>query len=364
MKKYAIYFLMVSMSVWLCACSSAGSAGQNNAQKEEASSAESAEKTSEENGSTENGSTEEQAEVVLPPDNYPTKNIEFIVPAAAGATLDLLVRGLNDSGLDLGKPIAITNMAGASQTLGLAEVAARKADGYTLTCAGAAGTLVQPLLLDLTYSMEDFRYLSMLNGPVPNAVAVSATSGYQSWEELRKKMEAGETLYYTSANTGSVGHVAALKMMSQISAPSTTYVSYNGSAEAAAALLSGDVDFLINDVDLMMEREKEGQFKCLLTLSDERSPFAPEVPAAKEVGIEGMGNFVGTTYIMIDAETPEEIVKYVKQQIDAAVGSEKYAEFMKSINKAPTPVVTEKELTDILYKAREAYREVVGQIGQ
>lgn len=305
------------------------------------------------------GETFGENETILAPKGYPGKTIEFVVPAAAGATLDILVRGLDESGLDLGKPLAITNMAGASQTLGLAEVASRNADGYTLTCSGAAGTLIQPLLLDLSYTMENFRYISMLNAPVPNSVAVSASSGIQSWEELEAKLKAGETLYYTSANTGSVGHIAALEMINQIGATAATYVSYNGSAEATTALLSGDVDFMINDVDLVMEREAEGQFKCLLTLDKERSSFAPDVPAATEYGIEGMENFMGMTWIMVSADTPDDIVEYIKQQLDLAVGSEEFIEFLASINKEPTPVVTEQELTDMLYAAREAYQEVV-----
>lgn len=315
---------------------------------------------------TEKGSAEQDGETdaILPPEGYPEKNIEFVVPAAAGATLDLLTRGLNDSGLDLGKPLAITNMAGASQTLGLAEVASRKADGYTLTCSGAAGTLVQPLLLDLSYSMEDFRYISMLNAPVPNSVAVAADSPYESWDDIAEALKAGETLHYTSANTGSVGHMAALELMRQINADSAVYVSYNGAAEATAALLSGDVEFFINDVDLIMERVKEGQFRCLMTLDKERSQFAPDVPAASEYGIEGMESFMGMTWIMIDAETSDDIVAYVKQQLDMAVGSEAFAGFLKSLNKEPTPVVSEQELTDMLYQAREAYRQVVESMNQ
>ena len=360
MKKVIVCFVMAAIvSAGVAACSKPDTSGGNSTEK--AVVAETQGETETKAGATEQGG---ERDLLLPPEGYPEKNIEFVVPAAAGATLDLLTRGLNDSGLDLGKPLAITNMAGASQTLGLAEVASRKADGYTLTCSGAAGTLVQPLLLDLSYSMEDFRYISMLNAPVPNSVAVAADSQYQTWDDIAEALKAGETLHYTSANTGSVGHMAALELMSQMNAESAVYVSYNGAAEATAALLSGDVEFFINDVDLVMERVKEGQFRCLLTLDKERSPFAPEVPAAAEYGMVGLESFMGMTWIMIDAETPDDIVAYVKQQLDLAVGSEAFAGFLKSLNKEPTPVVSEQELTDMLYQAREAYRQVVEKMNQ
>lgn len=196
---------------------------------------------------------------------------------------------------------------------------------------------MQPLLLDLSYSMEDFRYISMLNAPVPNSVAVAAGSRYESWDDIVEALKSGETIHYTSANTGSVGHIAALELISQIDADSAVYVSYNGAAEATAALLSGDVDFFVNDVDLVMERVKEGQFHCLLTLDKERSQFAPDVPASSEYGIEGMENFMGMTWIMVDADTPDEIVSYIKQKLDMAVGSEAFVQFLKSLNKEPDP---------------------------
>ena len=360
MKKIITWFVMAGIiSASVMACSKSDVSGGNTTEKAVA-----AETQEDVKAAEEPAAQGEPAGLLLPPEGYPEKNIEFVVPAAAGATLDLLTRGLNDSGLDLGKPLAITNMAGASQTLGLAEVASRKADGYTLTCSGAAGTLVQPLLLDLSYAMEDFRYISMLNAPVPNSVAVAADSRYESWDDIVEALKAGETVHYTCANTGSVGHMAALELMSQINADSAVYVSYNGAAEATAALLSGDVEFFINDVDLVMERVKEGQFRCLLTLDKERSQFAPDVPACSEYGIEGMESFMGMTWIMIDADTPDEIVAYVKQQLDMAVGSDAFAQFLNSLNKEPTPVVSEQELTDMLYQAREAYRRVVEKMNQ
>jgi len=55
---------------------------------------------------------------------------------------------------------------------------------------------------------------------------------------------------------------------------------------------------------------------------------------------------------------------WVKQQLDAAVGSEEFKEFLRGINKEPTPVVSEEELTTMLYEARDAYKEVIAKMEQ
>ena len=295
-------------------------------------------------------------------ESYPRKTVNFVVPAAAGATMDILVRGLDES-LDLGQPLAISNMAGASQTLGIAEVASRPADGYTLTCSGAAGTLIQPLLLDLTYDFDDFRYISLLNDAIPNAIGVSVSSPYYSWDDIQAVLDAGETVHFTSPNTGSVGHLAALNLISQIgSGEHASYVSYNGSAEADTAVMSGDVDFIVNDVDLIMDRVDNGQYRCIMVLADERSELAPDVPCALELGINGMSNFMGMTWIMVNADTPDEIVSYIKAKLDEAIGSETFTEFLATMNKQPTRVLPEEEITEILRNAQEAYKSVIDSL--
>lgn len=296
--------------------------------------------------------------------DYPTKAVNFVVPAGPGATMDILVRGL-DKALDLGQPLAISNMGGASQTLGLAEVASRKADGYTLTSSGAAGTLIQPLILDLSYSMEDFRYLSLLNDAIPNAIGASAKSQYKSWADVTAALKAGKKVRYTSPNTGSVGHMAALSLFSKCEGnENAVYVSYNGSAEADNAIINGDVDIIVNDVDLIMDRANQGQYRCLLVLNKERSEVAPEVPCSAEVGIAGLENFMGMTWIMVKADTPEEIVTYIKAKLDEAIASQSYIDFLATINKKPVRVLSEKELTEMLYNSREAYRSVISNMSK
>ena len=97
-------------------------------------------------------------------------------------------------------------------------------------------------------------------------------------------------------------------------------------------------------------------------MADERSELAPDVPCALELGINGMSNFMGMTWIMVNADTPDEIVSYIKAKLDEAIGSETFTEFLATMNKQPTRVLPEEEITEILRNAQEAYKSVIDSL--
>ena len=70
---------------------------------------------------------------------WPEKNITIIVPYPAGGSTDLTIRTLAEAlKTDLGKNIIVLNKAGGGGSVGAAECAIAKPDGYTFTVANAA----------------------------------------------------------------------------------------------------------------------------------------------------------------------------------------------------------------------------------
>ena len=66
--------------------------------------------------------------------DYPSKNIEFIVPWSAGGGADNVVRALQPS-LEkaLGATIVVRNLSGGGGAVGFSRAVASKPDGYTVT---------------------------------------------------------------------------------------------------------------------------------------------------------------------------------------------------------------------------------------
>ena len=64
---------------------------------------------------------------------YPEKPIRMIVPWAAGGSTDVTARALaRGAEAQLGQPIMIVNVPGASTTIGMAQLNRAAPDGYTI----------------------------------------------------------------------------------------------------------------------------------------------------------------------------------------------------------------------------------------
>jgi len=292
------------------------------------------------------------------PESYPSKTIEFIVPANAGASLDLYTRAFNEA-LDLGTPLQITNMAGGSQTIGMMELANRKGDGYSMGIVAFAGGIIQPQLVDVTYDLNSFRPVAMASGPNCYSVCTAADSKVQDYDALIELMNSGEKIYWTAPNAGSPAHLAGLYMLKELGITNCEFVSYNGAAEALTAPLSGDVAFLITDDSVVAAREADKQVTGIVTLSDGRSELLPNVIGIDEKGISGMGAFDGISWVVVPADTPDEIYNWIKQQIDKAVTSDEYQNFLTQNHYLKMQTYTEQELKDMIQNAYDTISKVI-----
>lgn len=315
--------------------------------------------------SASSGSADTSSEPALgeKPADYPTENITWIVPAAAGAAIDLPTRALIES-LDLGANIVVENIAGASQTIGTAEAKNRDADGYTLLTAANGGMLLQPSLVDLTYdTFKDFRHIAMIASPDPMAIAVSADSDISSIEDLLGKLEQGERVTWSFSNSGGVGHLAGLDLMSQKGYSSAEFVPFNGSAEVITALLGNHIDFIILDASVIAQRVSQGQVKALAVLADEELATLPGVPAIADYGVENMGAYVGFKWLAVRADTPDEIVEYLKAQVNEATQTEEFQQYLTDNFFAPLDVYTEEEVTEMITSSFNSCGEMLTQLG-
>src|SRR4030043_1075143 len=67
---------------------------------------------------------------------FPVKEVQIIIPWAAGGATDLIFRALGaTTGKYLGKAVVVVNRPGGGGAVGYTEGAQAKPDGYTLTSA-------------------------------------------------------------------------------------------------------------------------------------------------------------------------------------------------------------------------------------
>lgn len=306
------------------------------------------------------GSTEEPT--VSQPEGYPKKTISWIVPAAAGATIDLPTRALTDI-LDLGGTIVVENIAGASQTLGAAEAANRGGDGYTLLTGANAWGLIQPSMNKVAYSVDDFRHLCFISGFVHDVLVVPADSSIQTVEDWIAYITSGDRFTYGIPATGGHGHLALTTALNQLGGSTGACTPYANAGENIAALLGGMVEFGVLDSTDAAPRVEAGELRAIAILSDEQSDLLPDVPAITDYGVTDIGGFKGLLWVAVHKDTPDEIVEWIKLKLDEAINSDEYQQYLADSGRGTLPGYTEEEVTAYLADAAAAYKEVLKSLG-
>lgn len=217
-------------------------------------------------------------------ENYPNQNIEFIVPYSAGGGTDALMRLLTAAmEEDLGKSIIVNNQGGNLGQVGLTELSAKKADGYTI---GALSNLDHILVLltgeNVEYGYDDFEYIGAIN-TTANVIIASKESGIKSLDDLinSAKEDPGKLTVSISGKT----HIAEVALFEKGTDTKLTTVMQSSGGDSLNALLGGHVDLAV--LDKKFVDQVEGQdCPTLAILSDERSPAVSEVPTLKELGYD------------------------------------------------------------------------------
>lgn len=298
-------------------------------------------------------------------EGYPAKDIHWIVPAAAGAALDLPTRVLADK-LDLGKNVVVENIAGGSQTIGTAEAAARAADGYTLLTMANACLFTQPLMMKLTYEVADFRMLAMLAPFVQGGVVVRADSPIKNVDDWLTLVNSGKRYSYGVTNAGGFGHMSIASTLNQLghaNDPNGVMVVYNGSANNIAALMSGEPDFIIADATDVVSKVASGELRMIVILHDEVCPLFPNAPIISDYGVKDMGTFVGMKFIAARADTPNEIVEWLKQKLNQAIQQKDYQDYLIKMGFGPVREYSEDQLNNIVNTAIKDYGDVMKATG-
>src|SRR5574337_1233203 len=108
---------------------------------------------------------------------WPERPITIVVPAAAGGTTDIAARVLAEKmGKDLGTAIVVENKGGGGGSIGTAQVARAKPDGYTLLMGNIGPVAITfSLYKQLSDKPTDLRGITNVIS-VPNILVVHQDS--------------------------------------------------------------------------------------------------------------------------------------------------------------------------------------------
>lgn len=222
------------------------------------------------------------AATALAQTDWPNRPVRIIIPYAAGASTDSLVRGIAEKlQASLNQPFVVENRGGAAGALGTEMAAKSPPDGYTILMTPQAPIVTLPHLRKMSYEpLGDFIHVGRLGESIAG-IAVHPSVGAKTLAEfiaLAKKNPGKFT--FVSAGVGTVNHLRGemLKLQAGID---LLHIPYKGTGEALADLLAGNVSLMFESS--VFPHVKQGKL-VLLAMLDERNPEFPDVLTMKEAG--------------------------------------------------------------------------------
>lgn len=258
-------------------------------------------------------------------DDFPSEQIEMIIPWAAGGGTDVMSRQLATLAEDTcGTRFVVSNQTGAAGATGHQAIADADPDGYTIGTLTTEAAILSHLGTG-DFTPEDFTGLTQLAAN-PALLAVDAGSPYESFDDLAQALEAGEVVRAATNGRGGTWDMAARGLGQELGAHFTEYVPFNGAAEMIPAVLGGQVEALSPSAGEVLQQIQGGDLRGLAIMADERLADLPEVPTLSELGVDWtMGSWIG---VAAPAGTPENRVAILDECLNEAVESEEFQSFM------------------------------------
>jgi tripartite-type tricarboxylate transporter receptor subunit TctC len=255
-------------------------------------------------------------------DAYPSKPIQIIVPYTPGGNTDLLARVIAQKLTDLwGKPVIIDNRPGAGGTIGIAQVAKSKADGYTLALGSFGNILVaNSLYKGLSYEpLKDLVPIILLSTP-PTVLVVPAKFPVKDVKSLiNYAKENPDAVHYSSSGNGTSNHLFG-ELFAGNAKIKMSHVPYKGSSPAINDLIAGVTQLNFAPFPLVLQHIQTGGLKALAVSGPGRSSLLPNIPTVTESGLTGyVAN--GWFALMTPKETPKDTVMHLNATINQILQS-------------------------------------------
>jgi len=294
-------------------------------------------------------------------ENYPERQVSFIVPFAPAGGTDILTRLLAQKlEARLGKSFLVENRPGAGTILATNYLAKSPPDGYTIMMAVSSLAADVTLYKSLPYDPgKDFTLVALI-ARVPFVLVVSPSLPVNNVEDLIK-LAKQRTLGYGSGGVGAFHHLAAA-LFSSMTGIKMTHVPYRGTAPALNDLMAGYIQVMFTDYGPAAPLISSGKLRALAVTT--KKPFAmlPEVPPLADAGVPGF-DAAAWQGVIAPSQTPPVIVAKLNGELNAAVAMNDVRTRMRDIGMLPVGTGSPEELAQFFQSEIVRWGKVVQDAG-
>jgi tripartite-type tricarboxylate transporter receptor subunit TctC len=218
---------------------------------------------------------------------WPTRPIRLIVPYGPGGSADQVARLYGERlGAALGQQVIVEDKPGASGGVGAQMVAAAAPDGYTLLLSPTAVMAITPSVRKVPYNPDDLLAVCRLSTPILS-VTITNVLGARTWQEFvaLAKQNPGK-YWYGSSGLGTITHLTG-EVLTRAAGIQMQHSPYKTIVDATGDVFDGRIQMVFDPS--FVAYGKAGKVRVVLTDGPARLADLPEVPTAREVGLDLKG---------------------------------------------------------------------------
>ncbi|BAS27830.1 bug family protein [Limnochorda pilosa] len=291
---------------------------------------------------------------------YPERAVTYIIAFNPGGQSDVEARRQQPYlEKTLGVSVQVQYKVGGGGSVGWAELAHARPDGYTIAGINMPHIVLQPLQRgDAGYETDQLRPVAWFQN-TPIGLAVLRSSPFQTLEDV---------IAYAKENPGALtvggsgtfsGHHLATTQLEKLAGIHVTYVPFTGAAPQVAAFLGGHVAAAMgNSDDLVQHRDR---IRVLAIGSEQRFEALPDVPTFRELGFEMTPSI--DRGVAVPAGTPDEVVRTLEEAFLEIVRTPEVRRQMVEQGFAPLEMGAD-EAQAYVDRRKQEYMELLRNLGQ
>jgi tripartite-type tricarboxylate transporter receptor subunit TctC len=265
---------------------------------------------------------------------YPSRQITFIVAFAPGGVADTLARligkGLSDR---LHQTVVVENRGGAGGNIAAEVVAHANPDGYTLLATTTALAINQTLFVNKPFSVSDFRTVAIIASS-PEALVTSPTNPANDLPTFMKAIN-GRTINLAIPGVGTGSHVVAEYFFKEVANVPVQPIPFQGGAPAINATIAGQVDLMATTLGGGAAAHIDGgKLKGIAIAADKRATVTPNIKTYAE---QGYPSFTAASWVGLfaPAKTDPAIIGKLNATVEEVINDPAVQKTLETIGFDP-----------------------------
>jgi tripartite-type tricarboxylate transporter receptor subunit TctC len=257
---------------------------------------------------------------------FPSRPIEIVTHAGIGGGTDITARMMMvQAPGEFGVEFVVVNRTAGSGAQALQYLASKPKDGHTILL------MTQTHLLTMLRNRTPTQFDDLVGvaraTEDPQIVMVRSDSPLRSADEFLSQGKA-RSLRFAGTHVGSIDHVTIFGFSRAAGIQNPTVVPFRGGGDIVVNLVGGNIDLAVLNPAEAESQLRAGEVRGLMALSDNRLAALPDLPTAKELGI----NYTSATVrgFCVMKGTPEDRIARLEKGLVKAMSGQIFRSYLDS----------------------------------